>query len=87
MTTKTAHKRLNITLPEDTLRLIDGVAPKGGRSRFLSEAVRFYVQERGKAELRKLLKEGASVHAQRDLSLAADWYPIENDACLPDRKR
>jgi metal-responsive CopG/Arc/MetJ family transcriptional regulator len=35
----TGHRRLNITLPEETVRLIDRVAKKGERSRFIAEAI------------------------------------------------
>jgi metal-responsive CopG/Arc/MetJ family transcriptional regulator len=30
-------KRINIVLPEDTLRLLDKVAPRGNRSRLIAE--------------------------------------------------
>ena len=33
------HRRINITLPEETVRLIDRVAQKGDRSFLISEAV------------------------------------------------
>lgn len=41
------HRRINITLPEETVRLIDRVAAKGDRSRLIDEAVRHYVQKTG----------------------------------------
>jgi CopG family transcriptional regulator/antitoxin EndoAI len=77
----TMHQRVNITLPEDTLRLIDRVATKGDRSRFIDIAVKHYVDAIGRANLRKQLKEGAVRHASRDLSLAQEWFPLEEEAC------
>jgi hypothetical protein len=38
-------KRLNITLPERTVALMDRVAGKGQRSRLIAEAVERYVEE------------------------------------------
>ena len=74
------HRRLNITLPEETIRLIDRVAAKGDRSRFIAEAVRRYVGARGRAELRRRLREGAARRADRDLQLVADWLSLDEEA-------
>ena len=74
------HRRLNITLPEETIRLIDRVAAKGDRCRFIAEAVRRYVGARGRAELRRRLREGAARRAERDLQLVADWFSLDEEA-------
>jgi CopG family transcriptional regulator/antitoxin EndoAI len=66
-------------LPEDTLHLIDRVAKKGDRSRFIDQAVRHYIDSIGKANLRKQLAEGGRVRAGRDLELAGEWFPIEEE--------
>jgi CopG family transcriptional regulator / antitoxin EndoAI len=75
----TMHQRVNITLPEDTLRLIDRVAVKGDRSRFIDNAVRHYVDAIGRANLRKQLKEGAIAGAKRDLLQAEEWFTLEEE--------
>ncbi len=72
-------KRVNVTLPEDTLRLLDRVAQKGDRSSFVDRAVRFYVKETGQANLKKQLRLGALARASRDLSVAEEWFPIEEE--------
>lgn len=74
------HMRLNVTLPEETVRLMDRVAKRGGRSRLISEAVRRYVKDLSRARLRKRLKEGAIRRAERDLQLAGEWFEIEEEA-------
>ena len=74
------HRRINITLPEETVRLIDRVAPKGDRSRLIAEAVTHYVGTTGRAKLRKRLKEGAIRRAERDRQLATDWFAVDNEA-------
>ena len=75
------NKRLNITLPEQTVRLMDRVAGKGQRSRLIDQAVHRYVEEEGRTNLRKRLQEGARVRAERDLQLAAEWFVV--DEALP----
>ncbi len=67
------HRRLNITLPEETIGLIDRIAKTGGRSRFIDEAAREFVKRRHKASLRKQLEEGARRWANRDLAIAEEW--------------
>jgi len=76
----TVHRRINITLPEETIRLIDRVAKKGDRSFLISEAVHRYVASVGKTRLRRLLKEGALRHAERDLKLAEEWCGLDESA-------
>jgi CopG family transcriptional regulator / antitoxin EndoAI len=74
------RKRVNITLPEETLELIDRVTEHGDRSRFIDEAVKHYVEQRGRTNLRKQLKEGAIRRAQRDLALAEEWFTLDEEA-------
>ena len=65
--------RLNVVLPEQTVRLIDRTVPKGQRSRFIDIAVRSYLGEQSRAKLRNLLREGAEARRERDLALAGEW--------------
>ena len=73
------RKRINISLPEETIALIDRVIEHGDRSRLNDEAVRRYIQETGKANLRKRLKEGAIRRAERDLHLAEEGFRVDED--------
>ena len=68
-----------MTLPPGTLRMIDRVTEKGDRSRLIDEAVRFYVKEMGRVNLRKRLRAGAISRAERDLRVAEEWFPFENE--------
>lgn len=73
------HRRLNVTLAEETIRLIDRVAAKGDRSRFIDEAVRHFVRERRRQGLKTRLKEGAQKRAERDLRIAEEWFLLEEE--------
>ena len=77
------NKRLNITLPEQTVRLMDRVAGKGRRSSLIDRAVRRYVKEEARANLRKQLAESYKANADMDLQLAEDWFPLEEQAWQP----
>jgi CopG family transcriptional regulator / antitoxin EndoAI len=72
-------KRINITLPDTTVAVLDLVTTKGNRSRFIDRAVRRLVETEGKANLRARLKEEALANAERDLAMAAEWFPLEQE--------
>ena len=74
-----SNRRIDITLPEDTLRLIDRVAQKGDRSRLVNEALKHYLGDLSRAELRKKLKEGALARAERDRKLTREWFFLEEE--------
>jgi CopG family transcriptional regulator / antitoxin EndoAI len=86
-------KRINIVLPEKTVALLDRVAPKGSRSRFISSAVLHFIDSQGKGMLRERLKHEALENAARDVAMAAEWFPLEEEAAVtastmaPRRKR
>jgi hypothetical protein len=52
----------------------------GDRSRFFDRAVKAYVRGLSRANLRKKLKEEAIAWADYDLKLAAEWFPLEEEA-------
>ena len=82
----TVHRRVNVTLPEETIQLIDRSASHGNRSRFIDEAVRYFVRQHGRAKLRQLLEEGAERRAARDLAIAEEWFSVDNDAWRKRRR-
>jgi CopG family transcriptional regulator/antitoxin EndoAI len=81
-----SYRRINITLPEPALRLVDRVAARGNRSRFIAEAIKHYAAVIRRTELKKRLKEGAIHRAERDRSLAAEWFDLEEEVRPRKRK-
>ena len=63
-------KRINIVLPEETLRVLRRVAPKGSRSRLIDRAVLQYVKGQSQKSLRERLKEGYIANAKESLTMA-----------------
>ncbi len=78
------HKRLNITLPESTVNLLETVANKGERSIFIDSAIKSYIKQTKQSELREGLKAGAIARRERDLNLADDWFEIEEELWQKD---
>jgi CopG family transcriptional regulator / antitoxin EndoAI len=80
------HRRINITLPKKTVQLIDRLAQKGDRSRLINEAIVRYIEEVGRRNLRKQIKEGVIKRAERDLEIAKVYFPLEEEAWQQSQK-
>jgi len=74
------YRRINVTLPEETVRLMDRVAERRGRSKLIDEAVVRYIKEVGRTNLRKKLQEGYRATAESDLRLSEEWFPVDEEA-------
>jgi len=82
--------RINVVLPVETIKVLDRVAPKGSRSRLISEAVLHYVECKAKSNLAERLKAGALANARRDLEIAQEWFSVDEEAwqrTKPGRRR
>jgi metal-responsive CopG/Arc/MetJ family transcriptional regulator len=73
-------KRINIILSDQTAAVLDRVTTKGNRSSFISLAVHFYVESKGRQNLREQLEAGYLANAERNATLAAEWFPLEEEA-------
>jgi len=75
-------KRIMITLPDSLLQEVDGVAKRENRNRseFIREAMRCYIEEKRRLELRERLKEGYRKMASLNLELATEAVAAENEA-------
>jgi len=54
------------------------IVEKRDRSKVIDKAVRRYIGQVGKANLRKQLKEGALRNASRDRAIARCWLSLES---------
>ena len=70
------NRRLNITLPEQTVQMLERVVPRGQRSRLIDEAVTRFVKEQGRANLQKQLALGAKARSARDREMAEEWFVL-----------
>jgi hypothetical protein len=70
-------KRINVILPEQTIRTIDRMAPRGERSRFIDKAVRHYVAQRSAEALHEQLKQAAIRDRDLDLEITDEWSAVD----------
>ncbi len=81
------HERINITLPEETIRLLDHAAPNGSRSRFIDQAIKHFIRTESRKQLKDRIKKGAIARAERDLGLVEEWFTMEEEAWQPKGKK
>lgn len=73
-------KRINVLLPDETMQALDRAATKGTRSRFVSDAVLYYIRQRGMQKLREQLKAGYRANARESMKIALEYFPLEEQA-------
>ena len=73
-------KRIMISLPQNLLKEVDGVVEmeKRTRSEFIREAMKLYLQERRKRQIRERMQEGYIEMARLNLALANEAISAEN---------
>lgn len=71
--------RVNMTLPEDVIKLLNKKAKPGERSAFIAEAIRHYVKKESQEELIARMIEGYTATAQEDLNLYEELEGTESD--------
>ncbi len=77
-------KRIMISLPDNLLDEVDGIvaSERRTRSEFIREAMRLYLQERKKRQIRETMQKGYMEMARLNLNLANEALEAENEAGL-----
>lgn len=75
-------KRIMISLPNHLLEEVDGIVAteKRTRSDFIREAMRLYLEEREKQDIRNRMQKGYMEMAKLNLRLANEAFEVENEA-------
>ncbi len=75
-------KRIMISLPDNLLDEVDGIVATEERTRseFIREAMRLYLQERKKRQIRERMQKGYIEMARLNLNLANEALEAENEA-------
>jgi hypothetical protein len=72
-------RRINVILPESTVRTIDRLSRPGQRSRFIDRAVQHYVITASPEALQERLKQAALRDHDLDLEIAGDWLAVDQE--------
>jgi len=82
MGTTRTMRRIMVTMPPELLHQVNEVAARlnFNRSQFIRQAVKAFIEEQCRRELRESLKEGYQVNAERDLRIAEEFAHADYEA-------
>lgn len=78
----TAKEKVTLTLPRELMETVRQMSSPRGQSKFVTEAVAYFIEEKKRQLLREELIEGYKAMAEESLSLAKEWESIGNEAWL-----
>jgi hypothetical protein len=73
-------KRINVMLPEATIRTLDRLSKPGERSRLIDKAVLHYAATRSAEGLREQLKQAALRDRDLDKETADEWVAVDYES-------
>ena len=73
-------EKVTFTIPKETMNQVREVAPARGYSKFVTEAIEYFLEENRKQALRERLIAGYRANAEADAEMAEEWRPIEEEA-------
>lgn len=77
-----ASEKVTLTLPQNLMQEVRAMTPARGQSKFIAEAVQYYIERQRLIELRERLIAGYQANADADAAIAAEWEPLEDEAWL-----
>lgn len=66
-------KRVNITLPEDVIEILNKKSKDGEKSSYIAEAVREYSKNKSRQTLIREMIKGYQTTAEEDIKLSEEW--------------
>lgn len=74
-------KKILISLPDNLLKEVDSIVAieKTNRSQFVREAMKFYIREKRRIEMRDWMKKGYKQMAEINSKLAEMCFEADND--------
>ncbi|WP_048600897.1 CopG family ribbon-helix-helix protein [Rubeoparvulum massiliense] len=75
-------KRIVISIPQNLLSEVDGFVrqDRSNRSEFIRQAMRMYVKERKKRQIRENMQQGYMEMAKINLHMASEAFTAEQEA-------
>jgi metal-responsive CopG/Arc/MetJ family transcriptional regulator len=75
----TQKEKVTLTLPSEVMEAVREEAEPRGYSKFIAEAVIYYIQEQRRSALRERLIAGYQADAEHDQALAEEWRRAEEE--------
>lgn len=74
------REKVTLSLPKEIMDAVRRETVPRGYSRFIAEAITYYLRERERKALRERLTQGYQATAQADRELSEEWLTLEVDA-------
>ena len=68
-----ATEKVTLTMPRDLMKEVRKLAPPRAQSKYIADAVRYFIEEQKSQALRERLIAGYVANAEADAALAAEW--------------
>jgi len=75
-------EKVTLTLPRSLMDTMREMAPQRGISRFVGEALEYFIATRRRQALRERLKAGYLADAALDREMAEEWRPLEEETWM-----
>lgn len=75
-----ASEKVTLTLPQNLMQEVRAMTPARGQSKFIAEAVQYYIERQRLIELREELIAGYQATADEAANIAAEWEPLGREA-------
>ena len=75
-------EKVTLTLPKGLMETVREIAPQRGISRFVGEALEYFIAARRRQALRERLKAGYLADATLDREMAEEWRPLEEETWM-----
>ena len=77
-----AIEKVTLTIPREVMRSVREMAPARGQSKFITEAIQYFIEMKKRQELREELIAGYQATADESLAITKEWEPIDDEAWL-----
>ncbi len=74
----TVKEKVTLTLPRNLMETVRKMAPPRGQSKFITEAVEYFIEVKRRQTLREELIAGYKATAEESLAITKEWEATDN---------
>lgn len=75
-------EKVTLTLPSELMQVMRDFVPPRGQSKFVAEAIEYFIEMKQRQLLREELMVGYQVTAEQSMAVTKDWEPLDDEAWL-----
>ncbi len=75
-------EKVTLTLPQELMETVRTMSSKRGQSKFISEAISYFIEVKQRQVLREALVTGYKATAEESLAVTKEWQSIDDEAWL-----